>query len=198
METMFSTPLLCLTLAALAGCSAMQQKKVQANEDTKAIGFLIQSVGTSAAAFQEQRDKIAVASRAQRNGLEALAIRYETTVANDAAAWNVAHQVERKRTFDTVRLEADKQLALREQQQQHDREHAAELAKTRSAVNFRTAKIAEAAAGLISLAEHPSRKAEAQFLFQFAKNVRADIVNDSEAAAAKLADKASATYQGEQ
>jgi len=176
---------------ALSACSALQPQMEEARANTKEIGLLIQSVSQSAATFQKQRDAIAASSKAQRDQLESLAMRYEAEAYRASAAWNVAGQKERLQSYDAVREESGKLLARIEEKRARELAQEQELRDTRSAVLYQGAKLNEAAVTLLELAEPASRKEHAKFYFSYLKDVRTAIKNDSEAEAAAQASAAS-------
>ena len=173
----------CVVITAFAlclpGCASMSQVR----EDTKTIGLLVKSVGTSAEEYQKQRDLLARATMRNRQVLERVALRQEGDVAYVIASWEIAGETERKRVFDAVRTQSDKVQAIREASKARQQQQETELKDARSAVNFDLAKIAAASGGLVKLGEPLSQEDEAKFLFNFAKEVRAEIVKDTTAAA---------------
>lgn len=172
------------TACGLTGCGAMRGDMQQARANTKDIGLQIQSLNVSTATFQKQRDAIAVSSKIQRDALESLAMRYEGDAYRASAAWNVAGQAERRRTFDAVRDESGNLSARIEAQRLRELEQAEEQRRARSAVAFQSAKLNDAAIALIELGEPPSRKQDAAFFYRYIEEVRGMIKADSEAAAA--------------
>lgn len=197
MRSTFLTLLGASALAAcLAGCGIMQDDAAQARADTRKAALMTNALASSAASLQKQRDAIATAAQIERNALENRALRFETELTATAGSWRVAGQADRLNMFDAVRSEADKLSLATEQQQARAREQAAALAKVRSAVAFQSEKLHEAALGLITLAEPPSREDEAKFLFNFGKKIRDDIKTDSEAAAAQAQERATTPAKG--
>lgn len=184
-------------LAMTSGCSTLALNDQQGRDDTRAVGLMTQALSVSAAQFQKQRDAVAVASQIQRNALENLAVRFETDNTETVAAWRVAGQTDRILVYDTLHSEVEKLTIVHEQQQERQREQAALLAKSRSAVAFQTEKINAAAIGLVGLADSPSAADNGKFLLQFIKDVRSDIAKDSEAAAATAASQALASANGQ-
>ncbi|XLZ71297.1 hypothetical protein ABT364_04845 [Massilia sp. SR12] len=175
----------------LVACGTLQHDMETARENTRDIGLLVQSISQSAAAFQKQRDAIAVSSKVHRDNLESFAMRYEADAYRAAAAWNVAGQKERQHSFESVRGEADKLLARIEQKRARELAQEQELRDTRSAVLYQGTKLNEAAVALLELAEPESRKEHAKFYFSYLKDVREAIKKDSEAEAAAQASAAS-------
>lgn len=184
MQRVFTLAILTLASLGLAGCASMGTEMGGARANTKEIGLLIQSINVSTAKFQQQRNAIAVSSKRQRDALESLAMRNEGDTYRATAAWNVAGQTERKRTFEALREEAGNLLVRLEQQRAREQAQAHELQRMRSAVVFQSAKLSEAAIALIDLAEPPSRKEDAKFFYEYVKEVLQSIKKDSEAAAA--------------
>lgn len=178
-----------LAAFAIAGCGNMQTLQ-QSRDDTKTVGLLVKSVGTSLESYQKQRDAIAVATLRNRQALERLASLYEANTAGNIATWEIAGQPKRKELYLRVRTTADAIQAEREQRNARAREQEQELAKTRSAVSANTTKLVESSATLVKLGEPRSPKDEAAFYLSFAKDVRADIAKDSEAAATAAGAKA--------
>lgn len=183
-------------LAVTSGCSTLALNEQQARDDTRAVGLMTQALSASSSQFQKQRDAVAVASQIQRDALENLAVRFETDNTGTVAAWRVAAQTDRVQVYDTLRSEVEKLLIVHEQQQERQREQAAQLAKSRSAVSFQTEKINAAAIGLVGLADAPSAADNSKFLLQFIQDVRTDIANDSEKAAATATSQALASANG--
>jgi hypothetical protein len=175
--------IVCTALAAfslcLSGCASLSQVR----EDTKAVGLLVQSIGTSAEEYQAQRDLLARATLRNRQVLERIALRQEGDLAHVIAAWEIAGETERKRVFDAIRTQSDKVQAVREASKARMQQQETELRAAKSAVSFDLAKIASASGGLVKLGEPRSREDEARFLFGFAKELRADFVKDAAAAA---------------
>lgn len=183
----FKVVALVAAVLAVSGCASTQGDMQAARENTREIALLIQSINQSTANFQQQRDAIAVSSKVQRDSLESLAMRYEADAYRAAAAWNVAGQKERKHTFEAVREESGELLSRIEDKRARELAQEKELRETRSAVLVQGAKLNEAAVALIELAEPESRKENARFYFNYLKDVRESIKNDSEAEAAAQA-----------
>jgi hypothetical protein len=181
---------------SLAACSTTKVSQQQVLDDTGKLGAMLQTVAVSTSAFQQQRDKVAVASQQQRNNLLELALLQESDVARSTLGWKVAGQTERLRILETLRTDIGALAASDEEQRAQARQRAAALAKTRSAVSIGTANIGEAARKLAGLGEESSNADQLKFLIGIVKEVRKDIQADNEAAAKEQADSATEQQGG--
>lgn len=181
---------------SLAACSTTKVGQQQVLDDTGKLGAMLQTVAVSTSAFQQQRDKVAVASQQQRNNLLELALLQEGDVARSTLGWKVAGQTERLRILEALRTDIGALAASDEEQRAQARQRAAALAKTRSAVSIGTGNIGEAARKLAGLGEETSNADQLKFLIGIVKEVRKDIQADNEAAAKEQADSATAQQGG--
>lgn len=168
----------------LGGCTGLTQASEETKASTRQVALLIQSVNDSSASFQRQRDTIAVATLAQRQALESLALRNEAAVLQSTAAWEVAGQSERGRAFDTLRASSAQLLARLSDARAREQAHAQALREARSAVRLQGAKLSEASTTLMTLAEGSDAE-QASFYLAYARAVREKIKQDSEAQAAQ-------------
>lgn len=168
----------------LGGCTGLTQASGETRASTRQVALLIQSVNDSSASFQRQRDTIAVATLAQRQALESLALRNEAAVLQSTAAWEVAGQSARRHAFDALRASSAQLLARLSEARAREQAHAQSLRAARSAMRVQGAKLREASTTLMTLAEGSDAE-QASFYLAYARAVRETVKQNSEAQAAQ-------------
>jgi len=172
-----------VTACFMSGCSSLQRTDDITTQNTKKIALLIQDIQDSTTRFQRQRNAIAVASKSQRNAMEALALRQELNAYRTTAAWDIAGHQSRTQAFAALHAASSSLLERLDAQRASALAHERDLQQARSAVQIQGAKLNEAAVILMKLAE-PTDKEQSQFYWDYVMEVRELIKKDSEAAAA--------------
>lgn len=179
-----------LPILLLTGCATDEQVR----QDSKVLSVYIEKVKTDAVAFSASRDQIAKARTSTLSFLQKSTLGNEQSVQRAIAARDVAGDQNWLKMIEALKRVPDLAIKQRQEQVDKDAESVEALAKAKSAVDVKAAKLTEASASLAKLAELPSSKDEAKFYFSFLKEVNTELAKKQDNAAMTANSAAGASY----